>query len=60
MPCQEAPIRPLLERLSFIVDPVHWGYPFRVGHLEIGQADFRVIAAAMDVDPDVETNGDDE
>jgi hypothetical protein len=60
IPSQEAPIRPLLERLSFIGDPVRWGYPFRAGHLEINQADFRVIAAAMGIDPDAEANGVDE
>ena len=54
LPCQEAPIRPLLGRLSFIADQVRWGFPFRVGHLEIGHADFRIIASAMGIDCDVE------
>ena len=50
VPCEETPIRPLLERLSFIRDPSHWGAAFRFGHLEVPEADFRVIAAAMDAD----------
>lgn len=54
LPCQEAPIRPLLVRLGFIENPARWDYLFRAGHLEIGRDDFRVIAAAMGVDPDSE------
>ena len=50
LPCTEAPIRPLLERLSFIRDPAHWGAAFRFGHLEVPEADFRVIAGAMGAD----------
>jgi predicted RNA-binding protein len=40
-------IRPLIERLSFIKDKMHWGYAFRYGHLEIPRADFELIAAEM-------------
>jgi hypothetical protein len=47
LPCDEAPIRPLLEQLSCIRDPAHWGAAFRFGHLEIPEADFRLLAAAM-------------
>lgn len=43
----DVPIRPLIERLAFIKDKTHWGYAFRYGHLEIPQADFELIAAAM-------------
>jgi hypothetical protein len=50
VPGEEAPIRPLLERLSFIRDPAHWGAAFRFGHLEVPEADFRVIAGAMGAD----------
>ena len=50
LPCDEAPIRPLLPRLSFIRDPAHWGAAFRFGHLEVPEADFRLIAAAMCAD----------
>jgi predicted RNA-binding protein len=44
---KEAPIRPLLEQLSFIKDKSRWGYAFRFGHLEIPKADFEIIAEAM-------------
>ena len=41
------PIRPLIDRLSFIKDKSHWGARLRFGHLSIGEADFALIAAAM-------------
>jgi predicted RNA-binding protein len=44
---QEAAIRPLLDRLSFIQDKRHWGYVFRFGHLQIPEADFRLIREVM-------------
>ncbi|MDD4912126.1 MAG: EVE domain-containing protein [Sideroxydans sp.] len=44
---RDIPIRPLIERLSFIQDKTHWGYGFRYGHLQIPQADFELIAQAM-------------
>jgi len=44
---EAAPIRPLVERLSFIRDPKRWGYAFRFGHLEMTRADFELIAMAM-------------
>jgi hypothetical protein len=47
VPADDAPIRPLLERLSFIRDKQHWGAAFRFGLLEIPEADFARIAAAM-------------
>ncbi len=46
-PCCEAPIRPLLEQLTFIKDKTRWGYVFRFGHLQIPESDFRLIAEAM-------------
>ena len=46
----EAPIRPLIAHLSFIRDPAHWGAAFRFGHLEVPEADFRLIAEAMGAD----------
>ena len=49
--CRPAPIRPLLGRLSFATDPVHWGYALRRGHLAITADDFHLIATAMGVDP---------
>lgn len=46
---REAPIRPLLEDLSFTRGRTSWGYPFRRGVIEIDADDFAVIAAAMGV-----------
>lgn len=51
-PAADAPIQPLIEQLSFITDKRHWGAPFRFGFLEIPQADFEIIAAAMGVSPE--------
>lgn len=45
--CKEAPIRPLLDALSFIRDKARWGAAFRFGYLKVPQADFGVIATAM-------------
>lgn len=44
---QETPIRPLLDRLSFIKNKQSWGYVFRFGWLEISESDLEVIATAM-------------
>jgi hypothetical protein len=45
--CVEAPIRPLIEQLSFIKDKRRWGYVFRLGLFEIPCRDFDLIKAAM-------------
>jgi len=45
----EAPIRPLIDQLSFIKDKRHWGSMFRFGLFEIPQEDFAVISRAMKV-----------
>ena len=45
--CREAPIRPLVERLSFIRSKTHWGAAFRFGRLEIPADDFALVARAM-------------
>jgi EVE domain len=47
LPSEEAPIRPLIERLDFIADKQHWGMPFRRGFFEISKGDFDRIARAM-------------
>jgi hypothetical protein len=44
---KEASVLPLITDLSFLPDKKRWGYPFRYGLLEISQADFQYIAAAM-------------
>jgi hypothetical protein len=49
LPCNEAPIAPLLDRLSFIPDKRRWGFPFRRGLIEIPASDFAVIAEAMGI-----------
>ncbi len=48
--CEPAPIAPLISRLSFIKDPARWGFPFRRGHFEITEKDFRLIASALKAD----------
>jgi hypothetical protein len=45
---QEAPIHPLLARLSFSRGVPNWGYRLRLGLIEIPEDDMRTIAAAMD------------
>ena len=44
---KEAPIRPLIERLSFIKDKSHWGAAFRFGYIRASAGDLELIAAAM-------------
>jgi len=44
---EQAPIKPLLERLEFTSGKRSWGYPFRFGLFEISGHDMAVIAAAM-------------
>jgi hypothetical protein len=42
-----APIKPLLERLTFIRNKDHWGAAFRFGVVRVPREDFATIAAAM-------------
>ena len=42
-----APIRPLLDDLSFIRNKANWGGAFRFGVLRVPRDDFAAIAAAM-------------
>jgi EVE domain-containing protein len=49
-----APIKPLLERLSFIRSKVHWGAALRFGLVRVSRADFAVIAFAMGRDLDAD------
>jgi EVE domain len=44
---QEAPIRPLIEDLTFIKNKKSWGYVFRFGLIEIPEPDFLRIVVAM-------------
>ena len=50
VPCQEAPIQPLLAQLSFIKDKTRWGAAFRFGSLRVPAWDFAVIAQQMGCD----------
>jgi len=45
----DAPIRPLLDRLSFTKGRTSWGYAFRRGVFQITEDDYAVIAAAMGI-----------
>ena len=45
--CHEAPIKPLIDKLSFIKSKTHWGATFRFGQLKIPWEDFDLIAKAM-------------
>jgi hypothetical protein len=45
--CKDAPIKPLIERLSFIRSKTHWGGAFRFGYVKVAEADFALIADAM-------------
>lgn len=47
---EAAPIRPLIDNLSFIKNKKFWGYVFRFGLLEIPEPDFHRITIAMKVD----------
>jgi hypothetical protein len=48
LPASAAPIRPLLDQLSFIRTKTHWGAAFRYGVVRVPEADFARIAQAMD------------
>ena len=47
LPAQPAPVKPLIEQLSFIRSKTHWGAAFRFGMVRVPAADFALIAAAM-------------
>jgi len=45
----EAPIKPLVDALSFIKNKTQWGSAFRFGQIKIPAEDFKLIAKAMGV-----------
>ena len=47
LPCDEVPIRPLLDELHFVDDKQRWGYKFRLGLFEIPLQDFELIKNRM-------------
>ena len=49
----QAPIRPLLDRLSFTGSRQSWGYAFRRGSFTVTVEDFLTIAEAMGVREDI-------
>jgi hypothetical protein len=48
--CKEAPIRPLIDRLSFIKNKRNWAYVFRFGIVLVPRDDFEAVAKAMSAD----------
>jgi hypothetical protein len=48
-PCTPVDAKLLVEQLTFITDPTHWGLPFRRGLFTIPREDFATIAARMAV-----------
>ncbi len=44
---KETPIKPLIEKLTFIKSKTHWGAAFRFVYLKIPAMDFVLIASAM-------------
>lgn len=46
----DAPIRPLLDDLSFTKGKTNWGYAFRYGLIQITKEDYETIAQAMGTD----------
>ncbi len=51
--CQSAAIRPLIDQLVITAGFPNWGFKFRLGHFEIGAADFARIAQAMQAGADL-------
>jgi hypothetical protein len=49
-PCVDAPLKTLIESLEFIRDKQQWGWVFRRGCFEIGEADFHRIATAAAIE----------
>jgi len=47
LPAHDAPIKPLIDALSFIRSKAHWGAAFRFGYLRVPEEDFARIAVAM-------------
>ena len=53
---KEAPIKPLIDALSFIKSKTHWGAAFRFGQIKIPAEDFKLIAKAMGVESEFQKN----
>lgn len=46
-PSKDTSILPLINDLNFIQNKKSWGYPFRLGFIEINQHDFDLISSQM-------------
>ncbi|KXO91364.1 EVE domain-containing protein [Tsukamurella pseudospumae] len=46
-PCRRIEAKQLIDRLSFITDPAHWGLPFRRGLFAIPRSDYETISILM-------------
>jgi hypothetical protein len=57
LPATAAPIRPLIESLTFLRSKTHWGAAFRFGFLRVPGDDFARIAVAMGRDPALDFPG---
>ena len=53
---KEAPIKPLVDALSFIKSKTHWGAAFRFGQIKIPAEDFKLIAKAMGVESEFQND----
>ena len=53
---KEAPIKPLIDALSFIKSKTHWGAAFRFGQIKIPAEDFQLIVKAMGVESEFQKN----
>lgn len=49
---QEVAIEPLIDKLSFIINKQHWGFPFKRGCFEISKSDFNILATNMGINRD--------
>ena len=47
LPSQPAPVKPLIDALTFIRNKKYWGAAFRFGFIRIGAEDFARIGTAM-------------
>lgn len=56
LPSGDVSILPLIPGLNFIHDKKSWGYPFRLGLLEIDRHDFELISSLMLQKAYVQTN----
>ena len=54
--CEETPIVPLVNELSFMPNKKSWGYPFRFGYFEIKGHDFELIKQHMINDEPIPVN----